>query len=89
MRKSWIAAIRGSPFLGVTKFALVYMIQETKKLHIWRHWYSIYHSEGNLPFKAVILVKAYSKSKHSFLQRDWKNKLDVSVHYSPCKSIDS
>lgn len=28
VRKSWIAAIRGSPFLGVTKFALVCMTQK-------------------------------------------------------------
>lgn len=34
VRKSWIAAISGSPFLGVTRFALVWRKKEPSKLAI-------------------------------------------------------
>lgn len=47
VRKSCIAAMRGSPFLGVTKFALVCIVQEWKKGEVYKD------SEDKNDFKSI------------------------------------
>lgn len=57
VRKSWIAAIRGSPFLGVTKFAFVCTVQETQELHTWGDCCCIFLQKETYHTRQLLLQK--------------------------------